>query len=206
MTEPGRATLWTILTEAALAVLEREGRLVSRVDLVDPDWLEAYRWMAHQMERRLEVTRGGATLPIWAWFQYDSARRPRPDLRRSGHLPSGTPGFLVEFEAPTGSYLLSDFEGWHSVLNRWYLAASDADDDRFHLERERRGLSRLDELHDDLPDDLHRERERSWERIFDLEARAWFADSLPLEERSIQATLWQLDRERICSIRSFTAR
>jgi hypothetical protein len=79
--------------------------------------------MRAQMARRLASCHGAP--PVWAWL------RPRPDLRRRGHLPPGTRGVLIEFRAPSSHGLLSDFGSWHVVLNNDYLALSELDDRLF---------------------------------------------------------------------------
>jgi hypothetical protein len=55
--------------------------------------------------------------PVWAWVQYNGEARPRPDLRRTAHLPRGTRGVRLELVLPASCVLLSDFDLWHYVLN-----------------------------------------------------------------------------------------
>ena len=65
---------------------------------VDPYMLPAYRWMAAQLRRRVGPPPGGVVLPLWAWVE-------KPDLRESAHLARGTPGVLLEVEAPASEVL-----------------------------------------------------------------------------------------------------
>jgi len=54
---------------------------------------------------------------------------PGPAL---GRAPAAwQPWVLLELEVPRRAVLLSDFERFHAVLNRHYLACSEADDARF---------------------------------------------------------------------------
>jgi len=86
--------------------------------------------------------------------------------------------------------LLSDFDLWHYVLNRWYLPQTPS------------------EAKDELEDAARlrtRRLTRSWRRIFDLD---FYLEgvSVPRSERSIQATVWQVPLGAIRSARVFRAR
>jgi hypothetical protein len=89
-------------------------------------WVEfrrPYEWMAKRLGRRVPAPSQHAA-PVWAWYQYDGEARPRPDLRRTGHLPRGTHGTRLELMLPASRVLLSDFELWHYVLNDWRIPVS----------------------------------------------------------------------------------
>lgn len=95
----------------------------------------------------------------------------------------------MTFECDADRVLLSDFDFWHCVLNESYLACDERDFETFYSAAE--------------PDPV-RVRE-SWDRIFDLS----FGDPAycgPVDERSIQATLWQIRREQVRSVQWFRAR
>ena len=62
--------------------------------------------------------------PIWAWLK-------RPDLRFKYHLPPGTPGVRITFQATPESMLVSDFVAWHAVLSRQFYTLSEAEDEQF---------------------------------------------------------------------------
>lgn len=134
----------------------------------------------------------GVRHPLWAWLQCDGVRKKRPDLRRSGHLSAGERGVLIEFNVAEEQVLLSDFDLWHYVLNRWYLPQTPS------------------ELRDELGDALRdvatpHQREASWQRIFELD---WHLEgvSVPRAQRSIQATIWHLPLNAVRSARVFRAR
>lgn len=170
----------------AAAELE-QARWPLRADarFVDPYMLPAYRWMASQLARRVGPPPPGVRLPLWAWVR-------RPDLRTGAHLPRGTRGVLLEVELPRRAVLCSDFERFHAVLNRHYLARSEADEARLERlpARERRASVRA-----------------SWERIFSLSARvrdeAWYG---PAHQALVQAVFWELRAEQLLGTRAFTAR
>ncbi|MEA1894498.1 MAG: DUF3841 domain-containing protein [Euryarchaeota archaeon] len=136
MTDPGRMRLWTIQTKEAW---ERAGKLgvLEFNEIVDKDiddWFRpAYDWMAGQLEERVKEYPCNK-YPIWAWHH------PKPDLRRSGHLPRDTMGVRVEILVNSDRVLLSDFEAWHAVLNCWYLSLSEEGSDSWDERSERVGI------------------------------------------------------------------
>ena len=87
--------------------------------------------------------------------------------------------------------LLSGFDLWHFVLNRWYLPRTEKDGETFEAKLARAGLS---PLQDPLPHaTLRREMEKSWERIFDLSWSDLQNDVVHRAKyRSIQGTMWEL--------------
>jgi hypothetical protein len=144
------------------------------------------------MRRRVGDPPTGVKSPIWAWFQYENARRKRPDLRRSAHLPSGTCGVLLELDLSEDQVLLSDFELWHYVLNRWYLPQTSAEAREAWKENPTTGFD-VATLN------------ASWQRIFDLD---WCLRGVAASRRqkSIQATIWQVPLGAVKSVRPFRAR
>jgi len=93
--------LWTIQRKEAWDVLRGTGFLCADGPRAPRNLLPAYRWMAEQMKKRLPGCSG--RLPIWAWH------RPRPDLRRAGHLEKGTAGVCLELLVSADCVLLSNF-------------------------------------------------------------------------------------------------
>lgn len=127
-----------------------------------------------------------------------------PDLRASGHLPSGTAGVRLELEVDPDEVLLSDFDLWHYVLNYWYLPTSASDGNRFQRELAAVGLSFYRSR--PLPDaKYHDEIVSSWDRIFALD---WSQRGLasPRKRKAIQACMWEIRPEMVRRRREFTAR
>jgi Domain of unknown function (DUF3841) len=183
--------LWTIQSADAWAramergILRGDGRRAARA------FRPAYAWMRSQMARRLAAYSGEQ--PVWAW------QLPRPDLRRRGHLPPGTRGVLVEFSAPSSQVLLSDFDGWHSVLNNDYLGLSESDDRVF-----RRRCTRTSG--GVWADPCCRSRvEASWERIFELPPAGADPDGYG-EPGFVQATLPYIRLDWVVATIGFVAR
>ena len=182
--------LWTIQHEGAWRRAQRRGVLRADGRRQWRHFRASYCWMQREMRQRIGEPPSGVQHAIWAWLQYENENKRRPDLRRSGHLPAGTPGVLLEFCAAEDNVLLSDFDLWHYVLNRWYLPQTPS------------------EAKDELEDAARlrtRRLTRSWRRIFDLD---FYLEgvSVPRSERSIQATVWQVPLGAIRSARVFRAR
>ena len=150
--------------------------------------------MRRQMQLRILGYSG--RYPWWGWA------RPKPDLRRTGHLPQGTRGVRLELELADDQVLLSDFDAWHVVLNRGYLALNEAEFDDFYR--------RFDESVPDphawpLPEPWHTLIVSSWERIFDLETQAAASDWWGAVTH-IQVTFECLQLRNVQHIACFVAR
>ena len=183
--------IWTIQTWEAWERLQKreslygDGRRVFRYER------HAYRWMMMQMRQRLSIYNGG--YPLWGWY------RPKPDLRHTAHLSKGVSGVRIEIQIPASRVLLSDLERWHDVLNNCYLSRSETED----LEWERKaghGTVRRE----NIPVDLRKEIEKSWEHIFDLESArdpGWEKTNY-----RIQATFERLHLKEVINVQSFVAR
>ena len=179
--------------------LQHEGVLRGDGRRVPAYYRYAYRWMADQMRLRLPPHR--ARFPLWGWYRWQGLKQHRPDLRASAHLAKGQAGVRIEVDLPEDSVLLSDFNGWHCVLNRCFLPMDEQEDDSFSRELEQAGV----EWVWPYPEPFDSRVVSSWQRIFDLEAGApecWG----PPSERSIQATFWQLTTSQIRHADIFRAR
>ena len=91
----------------------------------------------------------------------------------------------MELKIPEEKVLLSDFDGWHYVLNDWYY--SDAKNEK--------ELDRKDEWFDKLPARKKQQvKEKSWQRIFDVTPRQgeWDANG-----ESVQACFWSINKEQV---------
>ncbi len=181
--------IWTIQPVEVLACLEAEQVLYTDPEYIWPEFRDAYDWLAGQMRQRIPGYGGGYSW--WGW------RSPKPDLRRSGHLPRGTRGVRLELELDLAQVLLSGFDAWHIVLSRGYLALTEAEDEAWD-ERFRAAVP--DSSVWPAPEPWHSEILASWERIFDLEALA-ASEYWGTERRYVQATFETL---RLADVRRST--
>lgn len=190
--------IWTIQDRRAWKLLKAGKTL--RCDGRRPprEWKSAYVWMAEQMLKRGLISR--PRFPIWGWYQ------PKPDLRHGGHLLRGVRGVRLELEVPPERALLSHFDGWHCVLNSWYVPFSWKQDRAF--DRLRRKLDRTGRLKAGNPPASFRRRIRkSWERIFDWKR----LDKSPLwrtrdGKPHVQAVLWEIRLSDVVKVDSFVSR
>jgi hypothetical protein len=209
--------LWTLQDPPVWEALQRD-----KVLLVDSNHLEvdhhfkvhAYPWLAKQMQQRIPGCKGN--FPWWAWY------RPKPDMRDSRWRFNydGTPIYRIELEVPDHLVLLSDFDGWHAVLNHCYLALSEEEDNEFD-----RLCNRLIGLPEDAdvswrwpsikgidPEQLSEARktiqqkiEESWERCFDIEAfgtNEYWGNYR--KDTMVQATFEELRLEYVVSAKAYT--
>ena len=183
--------VWTIQPIAWWRLLQTRGMVSGDGRRVDPHFRPAYKWLMLQMASRIAGYRG--RFPIWAW------QSPKPDLRRSAHLPRGEAGVRVELELPMVRVLLLDFQTWHCVLNRWHLSLSSREDREW--DRKSKGF---DQYREPLPEPFESELKATWERVFELErlrrTRLWG----PID--SIQAVTEYVRLDEVRSIEKFVAR
>ncbi len=164
--------------------------------------------MVGQMQIRLGEPPAGVTYPIWAWYQWQDAKRRLPDLRCRAHLGKGEVGVRIEFTKPAGQILLSDFDLWHLPLcYRSYIGYNQADtqkvEEHMYCELKEAGIAADD--FENYPPESKTKIEKSWERIFDpsFNDSYWGGD---WSMRSIQATLWQVSLHEVIKVTKFTAR
>lgn len=175
--------LWSIQNREFYEVLTEDSVIYTDGRRVHPYYKKAYKWMMDQMNKRGIPT---TKYPIWAWHTSEAGKR-KPDLRRKGYAARGESMVLIEFEPPEELVLLSDFDGWHSVLNNWYHSYSEKEDNKH-------GNTKSQKL-----------KEESWLRIFDMtnEGRDidWIGELGP-----IQACLPYLDSEWVTAVKEFNSR
>ena len=192
MMESPVVRLWTIQHAGAWDRARRRGVLRADGRFVYHHHRRAYRWMRGQMARRVSGYRNH--YPIWAWY------RPKPDLRRAGHLPRGESGVRLEFLAPMESVLLSDFMNWHGVLNDGPITLDEAEYDAFQRAC---ALTCRPGRHTPA---CRKATEATWERVFELE-RPDRADPVWWGEGDlIQAVLPEVPLSWVTAVTRFVAR
>jgi len=203
-------TLWTIQGTEFWDRLKAEGSIRADPKIVrtaglcaeGSSMLLAYEWLAERMGEKIGRPSPDA-MPLWAWLQWDG-KRHRPDLRSSGHLPSGERGVRIEFGIDDRQVVLSDFNLWHFPLNYGYLASNEDDAEVFDADCLANGLDFCRQK--PLPGRFHEKILRSWERIFDLGWQDHYYEASDPSEKCIQATFWELDLRAVADVKEFTAR
>ena len=185
--------LWTIQEECIYHMLLETGVYRCDPELCSmPEFRDEYDWLIRQMIKRVGPPPKGVTYPVWAWYQLEGKRR-KPDLRRErwGYGLKGDKYYCLEIEIPDRDVLLSDFDAWSIILNQGLLSDTEEEDE--WLEAKYETLS---------PEEQQQMKEKNWERAFDL---------TPLDTKWIrrgdwiQATFWELRKEQIKAVRTFTA-
>ena len=191
--------LWTIQGIDIYEQLQRNGvAYCTKPSFLgdEPAILHSYHWMAEQMRKRIgEPPIGGIEYPMWAWYQYNSAKSNKPP-RSILDLEEGISAYM-EIEIPDNEVLLSEFSNWHAVLNECPISGwrkIDKKTDVLDKEAGRR-LS-----FSEYPIEIQKEIEESWEAIFDLDRRDEEVGRKHKSNRSIQATFWLLKPEHIQSV------
>ncbi|HYO73983.1 MAG TPA: DUF3841 domain-containing protein [Archangium sp.] len=193
--------LWTIRSGPERSLLEQQGVLRTDGRRVPRYRRDAYAWMGEQLAKRVGPPPRGCRYPLWAWVQYGGENRLRPDLRATGHCPPGTHAVRIEAVLPRESVLLSDFQKWHAVLNRTYLAHSEPEARDFEKALRRAGVANAWPY----PEPFASRVIKSWERVFELsggEEAHWG----PARERQLQAVFWELRAAQVRRLTPFVAR
>ena len=188
--------LWTIQGIEIYEQLVRDGvAYCTKPIWGDEDkFMYAYRWMVEQMRKRIgESPIDGIEYPMWAWYQYDSAKKNKPP-RNQCNIPEGLSVYM-EIEMPEDVVVLSDFDEWHLPLNQGPMRNWRKIWKKIDLQDKIAGRN-LDFM--EYPQNLRQEIEDSWEGIFDLDKRG--KRIRHKRNRSIQATFWALYMENIVSV------
>lgn len=203
MVDYSKVTLWTIQPIERYSKLLTDKVIYTTKVLIDIDtpFMYPYEWMRKQMEIRISKPNNSNLFPIWAWYQYQG--KPKPDLRHSGFLPKGAKGVRIEFTKSIKDIVLSDFDLWHYPLNYWYIADSEQDGKKFDDLLGANGLQYGDI--ENYPARIKQVIENSWHKIFDMDYNSEYA-SHSFENKSIQATFWNLSIDEVIKVDKFTAR
>jgi hypothetical protein len=157
-------------------------------------FVTAYGWLADRMATRIGPAPAHCNprWPVFGWAEHNGQSALEYDRQRElpGHDDTTDAPFLVGFDVPDGSYLLSDFDDWHFVLNGWFLPScgSDVEDDggetdAFYALCERHGYDTTCAPGPAGPvDAVETMRRSNWGRIIEC----------PNQYGSVQASMWEL--------------
>lgn len=186
--------VWTFQPASILEEIERTGTFRCDPDrsfnLTKENNLKGqYAWLMDQMEKRIGPRPEGVTYPVWAWHTWDFGRRC-PDPDSGAFLESREPKAALTLDLPEEGVVLTDFDAWQLVMNGNYVSDVIGTEEAFE-----KMLSWLEALSEE---DLRKETERSWQRVFNTEP--YDSDSFS-RGRYVQATFWEIRREYIRDIR-----
>jgi len=160
-------TLWTIQSIAAWKILQREQVLFADQRYSEDLFLDAYRWMAKQMERRIESEPEITSLPLWAWYQWE-VKDVNPIYAGVLIYPKANAVYESNSSNQTKEFAIR-FDLWHYVLQ---LLVSSLEP--WPMEKHLRPscLNTICLFFDAKPLPVrayHQRIEDSWDRIFDLD-------------------------------------
>lgn len=116
---------------------------------------------------------------------------------------------MIECELPDQDILLSDHDVWHSALNDWHLSLDEQQGDACNKLRKfyerMTGHKNMGAHVQRRLEQLKRDRQNSWELIFDLEALN-SEDWGLMHTKSIQACFWKISMDQVKSCKPFTSR
>lgn len=189
--------LWTMQYRHVLDVLEKDGVYRTDAALIDmPEFLVPYDWLCNKLNEKSPKP-DNVQYPIWAWFRFNSKEK-KPDLRHSCYGHRGDEMVCIELEIPDEYVLLSDFDLWHFVLNKWWLydcfRPGYCDEDNEVDEAWFKSLTK---------EQQEIEKEKSWERIFNIEP---FENDWIARGQYVQAVFWELRKEWVVKTQNFIAR
>ena len=203
MSKTNKVTLWSIQRIERYHQLLQDRIIYGQPVNMDADNQEGYDWLVMKMEQRIGKRPIKDIYPIWAWYQYDSKKKKKPDLRRSAHLWRGTKGVRITLEKDISEVLLSDFILWHHpYAYKGFIGNTEEDDMNFETLLKSRGI---EDQFDNFPQDIKNEVIKSWEKIFDLDFDYEYYTQ-KREDKMIQATFWTLSLDEIVKVEEFIAR
>ena len=202
-----KVRLWTIQDYRFYEKLEQNGSLYFSDQTLldqDPRFEHGYRWLMEQMNIKIGQPPSFDCYPLWAWYQWSSSTKMKPDLRYSAHLPKGAHGVRLEIIKDIKDILLSDFELWHYPYCYKSFIPKNKKDEQ-HMEE----LIQIENLTDshffEYPAHIRELIQKSWENIFDLNySNSEY--SYPPHKKRIQATFWSLHIDEVNKVQKFIAR
>lgn len=186
--------LWTVQPVEVYEKILETGRYVCDGRKTDKFFRERYRWLCEEMKNKIGKPPKNVTFPVWAWHTRNFKRK-KPDLRCAEYGRKGDKMVCLEIEVPDNEVLLTDFDAWHFVLNKWYLNTDCWDEETYDKDHEW-----LDSL---STEEREKEIEKSWQGIYNIDPKEtdWCARG-----KWIQATFWELKKEYIKKVQYFTVR
>ena len=159
--------LWTFQSPGFLEELQQQGVIhgCPLKEISEPSFIAPYLWMMGQMHKRLPDCRGHS--PVWAYTH-------KPDLRfaRWAWYTGGSWMLRMHLRVPVQAVLVSEYDGWHSVLNDHPHLTKSEDrtwDEDVQKRVDSGEIEHVREARRIIGVERRAEVWSSWERIFDVE-------------------------------------
>lgn len=183
----GFITAWTVMERSAWHRLDNESSLICRSEHVsdDPIFQDAYVWMKSSMIQAGLLAPAADASPWWCWVRRDE-NHPEPYTEDSAGLDDPV---VRQLSIPSHLVVLSYFDLWHFVLNRWYVSASEADELEFNRSWD------IAKAEMDASPALEGRLQNSRSAIFELDQDK--VDMGRFEAKCIQGCFWVLQRDHV---------
>ena len=172
---------------------------------------QAYQWMNQQMilQNVVSVSNNNMICSrladkqscLWAWYQYDSSTKRRPDLRHRGYAERGTPMVLITFKKRWKDILISDFIMWHYVLNQSIIPYNS----QYQIIQNTIDKKHPHKFFSELPYNYQTQIKKSWLSIFDISYNNPDITNC-FDFKALQITFWYLYTYEVTNIQKFTTR
>ena len=188
--------LWTIQPVDVYNNIMSSGKYFcdpNRSSLLEDDlFRNAYSWLVKEMEKRIGDKPEYVKFPVWAWHTWEWKHK-KPDLR-SFVGKKGPKMVCIELEIPDNEVVLSDFDSWHYVLNKWHFGYETSDEELAEK------YAWLDSLSNE---EREQEIKKSWQNVFNIEKinTYWI-----IQGQFVQATFWEIKKEQVRKIQFFTSK
>lgn len=178
----GRVMCWTVMERSTWQLLEAEGELTCPIGDAcdDPIFQDAYAWMKNSMASAGIVAPTQGLSPWWCWITRGE-NHPEPFIEDVEGLRDPV---VLQLAVPCEQVVLSCFDLWHFVLNKWYVWSSELDEQDFDRAQENAGEGSEAALQ------LQQRMQHSWSAVFELDQTV--VDMGPFEAKSIQGCFWTL--------------
>lgn len=147
---------------------------------------ESYLWLKSQMIKQNIAHENNNSHLIWGWYKWGAKPERSPDLRYNStkNFYQNEKFVLMELDIPAERLCLTDYDGWHYVLNYWLLEKTKFSNKfnkqfNFYLEKP---LSNPE---------AHQIIEQSWQKIFTFKECRKLLE-ITKKAQSIQATFFEI--------------
>lgn len=173
-----------VLMEHKVCHVKREF-IVKKYQEVSKVFLEAYNWYISKAQNIVKKPEN-AEYPFWAYTEIEYA----------GWYPGN---YLLSLEVPVEEGVFLKAEDWNKVLNLKYLSADEKDEKKHRDMLTKMNISiESDIVTKPFYPNLKSKVKKSWDNLFRYHE---LIESGAMQERDLQAGLWELRKEWIIDIK-----
>ncbi len=196
--------LWTIQPLERYKELLEKKEIFSTIEYETEEYFRrAYDWLIGEMEIRISPKPFLNSSPIWAWYQYSSVNKRKPDMREVRAGRWGVDEVRIEFEKDEREVPLFDFDLWHLPLNNGNICDNEKEDAAFDkIFFKKGGVYTEPSTYTPEIQEMIMEH---WDKVFDMSYCPKYS-ARPFEQKRVQATFWSLKLDEVLKVDIFKAR